>query len=473
MSEGYFRSIVDDNKDDQIVYRDSGFDDGQLSNKEDEIEMNIHNQKINSYMTSVATDAYPKNEGENESKCLKSDEFKCIINLLASALGGGCFVFPYILYEIGIINSLIIFIFLSISIYYSLDLLRIFVVNSKFFSFSFITQHTLGNLWQKIYAISAFLFYMSYIINYLELLHKFIRSMLDFLKDGWGKIIYFLISCIIQILLCLFTNKISKLYYFSLIVVIIFIIILIVLIIKSIFLFSSGEFKHLSLFTLEINNKTNWKSFLFITSKIIEFFYGFIYHSTFPTLLSGLDNISNSKTKKIQNISFILLFFFYIIISFFGCSFYDENSELILVDQIAISNDILKYIFKSILILLFIILIPIRYIVIRDNYTSLIGQDILQLKYEILITSICLIISNIIVFFTGESKNFMSILIHYFGGALGVFICFVLPIISFISLNPKGKLRAIFGYIIGGIFIVIGFFSIFHNIQSEDDGITN
>ena len=64
MSEGYFRSIVDDNKDDQIVYRDSGFDDGQLSNKEDEIEMNIHNQKINSYMTSVATDAYPKNEGE-------------------------------------------------------------------------------------------------------------------------------------------------------------------------------------------------------------------------------------------------------------------------------------------------------------------------------------------------------------------------------------------------------------------------
>ena len=368
---------------------------------------------------------------------------------------------------------MIIFIFLSISIYYSLDLLRIFVVNSKFFSFSFITQHTLGNLWQKIYAISAFLFYMSCIINYLELLHKFIRSMLDFLKDGWGKIIYFLISCIIQILLCLFTNKISKLYYFSLIVVIIFIIILIVLIIKSIFLFSSGEFKHLSLFTLEINNKTNWKSFLFITSKIIEFFYGFIYHSTFPTLLSGLDNISNSKTKKIQNISFILLFFFYIIISFFGCSFYDENSELILVDQIAISNDILKYIFKSILILLFIILIPIRYIVIRDNYTSLIGQDILQLKYEILITSICLIISNIIVFFTGESKNFMSILIHYFGGALGVFICFVLPIISFISLNPKGKLRAIFGYIIGGIFIVIGFFSIFHNIQSEDDGITN
>ena len=67
------------------------------------------------------------------------------MNILSTALGIGAFTFPYILYEIGVINSLLIYIFVSMSIYYSLDLLRRFVVDSNLFSYSSITQTTLGN----------------------------------------------------------------------------------------------------------------------------------------------------------------------------------------------------------------------------------------------------------------------------------------------------------------------------------------
>jgi len=320
------------------------------------------------------------------------------------------------------------------------------------------------------------LFYMSCIINYLVILYNFTNSMLDFIKERWGKLIYFLISCSIEIILCIFTNKISKIHYLSLIVVFIFFIIIIVLIIKSIIVFINDEYTSFSLFTIEddnIHNITNWNIFLILMAKIIEFFYGFIYHSTFPTLLSRLNNIDDRSSKKVQIISYILLNIIYIFFLLFGFSFYDKNSDFIFGKNIDISNYFLEIIFKCILAILFMALIPIRYLVIRDNYTSLIGKEELPLKYEFLITSICLIINNLVVYFTGDSKSFISKLIHYFGGVLGVFISFVLPFISYIAINEKSNLRIIFGYIIVGIFIVIGFFSVFYNFKSEDDGITN
>ena len=87
------------------------------------------------------------------------NELICITNIFATALGLGVLTFPYILYEIGVINSLFIFIFVSISIYYSLDLLRRFVVDSSLFSYSIITQATLGNRWLIIYAIATIIFF--------------------------------------------------------------------------------------------------------------------------------------------------------------------------------------------------------------------------------------------------------------------------------------------------------------------------
>ena len=64
--------------------------------------------------------------------CIKGDsEFSCILNLAVSAIGGGCFSFPYIIYEGGIIISFIAFAFVTFSIYYSIDLMRSFVADTN------------------------------------------------------------------------------------------------------------------------------------------------------------------------------------------------------------------------------------------------------------------------------------------------------------------------------------------------------
>lgn len=461
---GYMKPFVKDNNENE--YRNSGFND---NDDYSHIETDKPEKKNKITALNITNNKNKKAKDYTSSEFITLNEFICIINILASTLGGGAFVYPYIIYQIGIISSLLILIFVSITVYYSLDLLRRFVVDSKLFSFSVITQK-IGNIWIKIYTITSFLFYMSCIVNYISFLYTYMGGMLHFLKDGWGKYLYFLISCTIEIFLCLFTNKISILHFLSLIVVIIFIIIIIVLIVNSIIDFKSGEFKSFTLFNIndKNHNKSNWNSFLFIMSKIIEIFYGFIYHSSFPTLLSGLDNKDNKTTNKVHIISYSLLIIIYILFALFGCSFYDEHSDLLFEKDINISINYLKYIIKSILALLFITLIPIRYIIIRDNYTSLIGREILPLIYEILITSICLIINNLIVCFTGDSENFINQLMHYFGGALGVFISFILPLISYIVIHSATKLRAIIGYIIASIFIIIGFFSIFYNFQPKN-----
>ena len=472
MKDGYLHSFVADNRGTQNENRDSGFRDDDEESDIVEEQTPANNNNINSFGVSTATDVY--NNTPNKTSFLTLNEWLCIINILASTLGVGSLVFPNILYQIGIITSLIIFIFVSISVYFTLDLLRRFVADSKSKSFSLITQQTLGKFWLKIYTISCFLFYMSCIINYLDTLYEFINSLTNkYFDKGWQKIVYFICSCFIEIILCVFTNKISTLHYLSLIVVCSFLIVIIFLIAKTIISIKNNEFKSFSLFTLEnVNNNNKWEAFLFIMAKIIEFFYGYIYHSFIPTLLSGLPAINNVTTKKVHNVSFSILVIIYILISVFGCSFYDKDSYFILDNNSKLDNSGLVVILRCILILIFITLIPIRYIIIRDNYTILIGQE-LSLLFEILITSICLIINNVIVGVAGNSKQFISQLIHYFGGALGVFICFILPVIIYISINGKTQFKAILGYIITFVFVLIGFFSIFYNFQEDGDGITN
>ena len=111
-------------------------------------------------------------------------------------------------------------------------------------------------------------------------------------------------------------------------------------------------------------------------------------------------------------------------------------------------------------------LVPIRYIIIRDNYTSVLKKDYLPAKIDIPITCVCLLICNIIACFVEEhliTKIFMNI----FMGIFGVFICFILPVINFVKLNDKSKIRSIVGYIISGIFILIGIFSIIFLIKTN------
>lgn len=444
MSEnGYMNSFIKDNRGTGNSYSSSGnVDDKEVQNVKNDISFNLN-------------------------------EIICIMNILSTALGIGAFTFPYILYEIGVINSLLIYIFVSMSIYYSLDLLRRFVVDSNLFSYSSITQTTLGNCWLKIYAIFTFIFYMSNIVNYINIIFNILKSMFGFLNNIFPKILYFILTFSLELLLCLFTADLNKIYILSIIAFIIFITILFFIIIKAIIFLSTEKdrFKYFNLISIQ-NSSTGWDNFLVIISKFIEFFYGFIYHSTFPTLLSSLENLDNKNTKKIHNTTFFTIFVVYFLYAIFGLFLINDDNKTykqILVNVKDLEeNTVLNCIFKCLFVILFMSIIPSRYLVIRDDYTSFIGQQNLTKKIEILIISICLLITNLIVFFS-DFDNLISNIILLFGGFFGVFICFVLPVINYIAINGKTKIRSIFGYIVASIFVIIGFFSIFYNFQNKDE----
>ena len=173
--------------------------------------------------------------------CIKGDsEFSCILNLVVSAIGGGCFSFPFIMYEGGIIVSFIAFVFVTFSIYYSIDLMRSFVVDTKYYSFALITEKTLGPKWLKVYAFSSFTIYTDMEVGYLSSIYLYIKTMYGF-TNGLSIILYFLISMIIEIVICLYITKIANMHLMSMISITCFTLMLLSLIIISIVSNQSGQ----------------------------------------------------------------------------------------------------------------------------------------------------------------------------------------------------------------------------------------
>ena len=145
--------------------------------------------------------------------------FSSIINITSSAIGVGCLHFPSILSTIGLPLTIIIFLFVSLCIYYTIDLLRYFVVDTKFFSFALMTNEILGKNWLKIYIISSLIFYISVEINYFYMIYTIISQMVDLKGDNRliSNIIYFCITIPIEIFICSFIAKIKRVHIFSLI----------------------------------------------------------------------------------------------------------------------------------------------------------------------------------------------------------------------------------------------------------------
>ena len=132
-----------------------GEDSSGFINNEENIEENNSDQLIkastlenNFFKTEDDLVVKENNRPEFEvvSFCgIASDsQFSAIINLISSAIGGGCLNFPSILTAAGLPLTIFIFFIVTLSVYYTIDLVRSFVVDTKFFSFGTITLEILG-----------------------------------------------------------------------------------------------------------------------------------------------------------------------------------------------------------------------------------------------------------------------------------------------------------------------------------------
>ena len=105
----------------------------------------------------------------------------------------------------------------------------------------------------------------------------------------------------------------------------------------------------------------------------IKYIYAYSYHYSFPTLIGNLKNVNESNSKKVHNISFLIISISYLLIGFFGYLIKKDVPSL-LFREYEDTNDKGLIVLKFILFIFLFSLIPSRYIIIRDGYTSLIGK---------------------------------------------------------------------------------------------------
>ena len=400
---------------------------------------------------------------------VSDSEFSAIINVTASAIGRGCFNFPQILTDLGLPLATFIFVFVSVNIYYTIDLLRRFVVDTKYFSFALMTLEILGNKWLKIYSISSFIFYLSIEIDYISTLYSIFSNMVE-LEGKYDMIangVYFVVTIILEIFLCSYISKIHKIHLLSFLSSLLFIFILIGIVSQGVYqMIINRDINYGKILKPDITNKL--ELFFAIMTYIIKFVYGFSYHSSYPTILSNLRNIDEYNTKRTHVISFIFIAISYYLITFFGNFLFISLNNLLAADYQSSHQNGQIILFKIVICLFLFGVIPLRFIVIRDNYSTLIDKDRqLPFKIDIIIVSICVIFCNVISFLTNEKFikfNINSNIIGLFAGMFGVIIGFVLPVINYIGANGRRKVKSIIGYVLAIIFCTIGLLSVGHSI---------
>ena len=441
-----------------------------LSEKGDENDLSNENIIYGEEDFNINSDRSSRNEA-NVSYCgIKGNsELSGILNICASTVGAGCFTFPWIISTLGILNATFIYLLVTICIYYSIDLLRSFVVDTKYFSFSYMTETTLGKKWLMVYSFSSFIYYLTVNINYLSLLYSIFKSSFVSHSTFYG-FIFILVTCSLEIFLCLYTSKTAKINLFSLITMFNYAIIVFVTVIEG--FHSSIKNEYIS----KKFSKEYWISpsadgvtvFFASITAIIKYIYAYSYHSSFPTLIGNLKNVNDTNSKKVHNISFIIIAVTYFLIGFFGYLL-RENVSTVLFREYEDSNegDYFTIAIKFILFFFLFSLIPSRYIVIRDGYNSLIGKEKMTYKKDLLITVLGFLFSNGLVFMSEElfvtggiiEIDIFSIMVYIFGGLFGVIIAFGLPVINYAAVNGKRKIKSLIGYAVTGLFLIIGLIS--------------
>ena len=200
------------------------------------------------------------------------------------------------------------------------------------------------------------------------------------------------------------------------------------------------------------------------------YIYGYSYHSTFPTLIGNLKNVTHSNTKKVHLISFGIISIAYLLITIFGFLLSQRvPTEIFQHDEEIFTGSWtnLRKPFKYSLIVFLLFLLPLRFIVLRDNYITLIGEKKITFFKELPIVTLFVFICNILVYclseFDTHVKKFeIKTLFQASGGMFGVIISFCLPVVNYVAVNGKRKIKSIIGYIILGIFVIIGILSTGH-----------
>lgn len=398
----------------------------------------------------------------------------------AMTFGTGCMTFPYIIGQVGVVPGVVIFLLVSFSMLYTLDLLLKGSLNANTFNFGELTKKSLNNAGFIVYNVSTIIFLIGAVMTYQLTSYQFFmdifaryfyekeESQLHLIK--WRFAIIITVSCfLIQIPLCLY-EKMSKLKYTPIIATCAIIIIMLIIFIVFLFHidFSSNDIRWF--IGKRISEEPFWNKISIITNAFVVFMFGYLNHNGFLLVMKNLQNPTEKRTTKVMRRSFWIEFIVYFVLALSGYFLTPSNTkEMFLNTGLGGSGTDLEYYFgvaKVIMVLCLQSLIPLRWSLLKESLLSFFKDNQINKTAETIITIVMLIIMNYSLLFVDNVVN----IIGFVGGIFGVLVCYFIPLFIYIGIFGKKKVTSIIGYILLIFFGVIGVISTIFSLYSAFKG---
>ena len=384
----------------------------------------------------------------------------------AMTFGTGCMTFPYIIGQVGVVPGVVIFLLVSFSMLYTLDLLLKGSLNANTFNFGELTQKSLNNGGFIVYNVSTIIFLIGAVMTYQLTSYQFFMDIFaqyfyiqgQLLPLKWRYAIIITVSCfVIQVPLCLY-EKMSRLKYTPIIATCAIIIIMLIIFIVFLFHidFSSDDIKW---FIGEGLNGDFWSKISVITNAFVVFMFGYLNHNGFLLVMKNLQNPTEKRTTKVMRRSFWIEFIVYFVLALSGYFLTPSNTnEMFLNTRLRVSGTALEYYFgvaKVIMVLCLQSLIPLRWSLLKESLFSFFKDNQINKTADTIITVVMLIIMNYSLLFVDNVVN----IIGFVGGIFGVLVCYFIPLFIYIGIFGKKKVKSIIGYILLIFFGIIGVIS--------------
>ena len=384
------------------------------------------------------------------------------IAMASITLGGGCLSFPYAIAQSGPLVGFGMFIIIAIISYWTLELLLVNGLDSGTMDYNELAENS-GGIWMKRIAdysnigitIGLILSYQYIITNLcLQVLNYFF----DTQCDGIVKILQIIICAVVFQIPLSMLKSISNLQYISLSGTVAICLAILIIIIESPFYayeyFTNETKSDFSFFPPNNGIKTGWLDTLGIL------LFGFSSHNGIFQIFNELDRPGKRRCTKVLRRAFVLEGVLYLLLSFAGffSTFYDTPDVFLKRKNLSgFEKDYFIIIVKILLVITLNSCMALNYNIMRMAYKSIFFNSKTPsfLKDTVLVI-ITYIITNLITYFLDNAGTLLSFL----GGFCTVIVCFVIPIVVDLKINPndvkKNKLRKTFNWIVLVVMCILG-----------------
>ncbi|KAK1169167.1 sodium-coupled neutral amino acid transporter 1-like [Acipenser oxyrinchus oxyrinchus] len=381
-----------------------------------------------------------------------------VFNLSNAIMGSGILGLSYALANTGIILFVLILVSVTVLALYSIHLLLLCSKRTGCMVYEDLGYKAFGMSGKCAVFGSTFLQNIGAILSYMFIVKNELPLVLQFLTgfdtkdDSWymnGDYLVILVTVVIILPLCLL-KSLGYLGYtsgFSLACMVFF---LIVIIYKKFDLPCPGLELNSTMQAAEMipGNETGMcePEYVEFNTKTIyalpTILFAYVCHPSILPIYSELKERSSKKMEHVSTVSFLSMFFMYILTAFFGYfTFYDKVNEDLLRTYDA-SHDVLILVVRLVVVTAVILTVPVLFFVVRKSVLELIEQKRFKWKFHICITLVLLAFSVVLVVFIPSIKDIFAVI----GATSANMLMFILPSALYLkleTLTTKQKIKPV------------------------------